>query len=114
MVEVLLVNPPYERRIAGSAVEPMGLAYLAGALEVHDVSVEVLDIANSLESFDLSHLAPSLTMLVDYLEEHGPPRLLGIGPLVTANLVSTASLIRIARLAGIERIVVGGPLCAVP
>jgi hypothetical protein len=44
-VDVLLIHPPYHRRAGSGVIPPIGLAYVAAALEAHGLSVSILDCA---------------------------------------------------------------------
>lgn len=112
-VEVVLINPPYLRRVGSSSVEPIGLASLAATLSQQGIAVRVLDIARELER------ATELpTALEGALSKHEPDlaasRVIGVGPLVTATLETTKFIIDFVRATCSARIVVGGPLCSAP
>ena len=113
MADVLLVNPPYERRHGSGRVQPLGLAYIAAALEQVGASVAVLDLANELDSYRLGDDEAAIDSLGTELAG-SCPQLIGFGPLVTANLRSTKALADFARRAGAGTLVAGGPLCAAP
>src|SRR5262245_4991772 len=86
-IRVLLVNPPYLRRHGSGVVPPMGLAFLGGVLEEKGCSVSILDLAADEDLGD--GLAPGVVRdrIRDHLDALGrPPTLVGVGPLVSANL----------------------------
>jgi hypothetical protein len=113
--DVILVNPHYIRRHGGGVVPPIGLCYLAAVLRTQGASVEIVDLAACYPDFIAARRAEPLEHFANVLEAlPSPPRLIGIGPLVTATLATTATLARAAREHGDAEIAIGGPLCAVP
>jgi radical SAM superfamily enzyme YgiQ (UPF0313 family) len=112
---VLLINPPYQRRIGGSLVPPIGLAYLAGALKREGANIAILDLAAELPDFQLTD-SNSASVVLNAAMGELPfrPILVGIGPLVTANLEPTRHIVsNLRRISGLT-IVVGGPLTVAP
>src|SRR5689334_15391722 len=108
--DVLLFNPPYAQRLGGGVVPPMGLAYVAGALRECDARVRIVDMAFEMQSNhspDLSVVATRVHDVLTSLPE--PPRLIGVGPLVTANLKSAIAILTACRDTGAVT-VIGGPL----
>jgi hypothetical protein len=77
--------------------------------------VTILDLAALIPDYVPEHANVVGDAFLDILRHAVElPRLIGVGPLVTATLVSSRELIRIARQQSDAKIVVGGPLCAVP
>lgn len=111
--EVVLVNPPYARRRAGGVVPPMGLAYLASVLRERGTQAAIHDVAAQMPDFSLDE-SNRMAVEVAAIVAESAPALIGIGPLVTANLQPTRALIRQVRQLTTAPIVVGGPLCAAP
>lgn len=111
-MSVLLINPPYMRRVGSSSVEPIGLASLAAALIQAGSQVEILDLAAAAPDWphDERVIQAALAQSIDSIS----PSLIGIGPLVTASLRSTKQLLEFTRALTDARLVVGGPLCAAP
>jgi anaerobic magnesium-protoporphyrin IX monomethyl ester cyclase len=111
--DVILVNPHYIRRHGGGVVPPIGLCYLASALESQDANVRVLDLAARFPDFGRGKDSDPIAELEAELELHNPA-LIGIGPLVTATLGPAASIAAACRALTDAAVVLGGPLCAVP
>lgn len=114
-IDVVLINPPYAQRYGSGVVPPMGLAYIAAWLRQRHVRVAIIDLAAEF----LTHDAPDQNLVAELTENHLQsidvmPRLIGVGPLVTANLQSARTIIETSRHHGRAVTVVGGPLCAVP
>lgn len=111
--EVMLVNPHYARRHGGGIVPPVGLCYLAAALQASGVSVQILDLAaEHPEHLPGQREAPLRTLARELNRRR--PQIVGIGPLVTASLKPAADIASLCREQSEARIVLGGPLCAVP
>src|SRR5258708_1422999 len=113
-IDVVLMNPPYSRRIGGGIVPPIGLCYLAAQLERMGARSLVVDLAALYP-----HTSPNFESAVSYARNvvsglRPAPKLVGIGPLVTATLSSTHAIVRACRDSISTPIVVGGALCAVP
>ena len=114
--DVLLINPPYPRRFGGGLVPPIGLCYLAAVLRRTGARPAIVDLALWLPTYELQD-ASDLEGLVEHLlKECSPdsPKLIGIGPLVTASLHSTQTIVKACRRHCSATVVVGGPLCSVP
>lgn len=114
--DVLLVNPPYPMRRGGGLVPPIGLCYLASSLRAHGAKPRILDLAAQFPQYRLSDAESVAGAFSDFLAGMPPgrPRLIGIGPLVTATLRSTRHLISACRGVADSAVVLGGPLCAAP
>ena len=111
--DVVLINPHYVRRHGGGIVPPIGLCYLAAALRTEGAAVRVIDLAARYPDYLSRHRDEPLAYVAAELAALAPS-LIGIGPLVTATLESTAALARVCRLLSQAELVIGGPLCAVP
>lgn len=115
MLDVLLVNPHYIRRHGGGVVPPIGLCYLAAVLRDQGLSVDIVDLAARYRDFSAATSSEPTAHFATILEAlPNAPRLIGIGPVVTATLGTTAALAAVARSQCDTEIAVGGPLCAVP
>jgi anaerobic magnesium-protoporphyrin IX monomethyl ester cyclase len=114
--DVLLINPPYPRRYGGGIVPPIGLCYLAASLRRYGAEPRILDLAATLPWYNFDQREEPTSILRAYLRgsTDGRPKLIGIGPLVTATLEATRDLIQTCREEIDTPIVVGGPLCSVP
>jgi len=114
-VDVLLINPPYAQRYGSGIVPPMGLAYIAAWLRQANVRVVIADLAAEFQTHDLPNSAEVANLTTEVFKSlPNPPRLVGIGPIVTANLRPTHAIVEICRQACSASILVGGPLCPVP
>jgi radical SAM superfamily enzyme YgiQ (UPF0313 family) len=112
-VDVVLVNPPYQRRVGSGFVEPIGLASLAASLRAHNIPTRVLDAAREIE--DRTDLVAALDdWLVDHRDVFQNASIIGLGPLVTATLQPARQIVEFARTEAPTKIVVGGPLCSAP
>jgi radical SAM superfamily enzyme YgiQ (UPF0313 family) len=111
---VVLVNPHYIRRHGGGIVPPIGLCYLAAALESRGADVRLVDLAAEFPDFGRGNgLAEPLAALRAELAR-SRPSIVGIGPLVTATLGPASSIAAACRTLTDATVVLGGPLCAVP
>ena len=114
-VDVLLINPPYAQRYGSGIVPPMGLAYIAAYLRQNNVKVVIADLAAEFQTHDLPDSTDVANVTERVLQSlENTPDLVGIGPIVTANLSSAHTIAEICRQACPAPIFVGGPLCAVP
>jgi len=113
---VLLVNPPYPRRTGSGSMPPIGLCYLASSLLRLGVPVEISDLAAAFPGFNYAEFPDYRRRLADAIEAHltPAPALVGVGPLVTATLEPTKAIVELIRKHCHAKIVLGGPLCAVP
>jgi len=109
----MLVNPHYARRHGGGIVPPVGLCYLAAALQASGVRVEIVDLAAEHPDHLLGEREGPLQTLARELDRTSA-EIVGIGPLVTATLNPAADIASLCRQRSDARIVIGGPLCAVP
>jgi anaerobic magnesium-protoporphyrin IX monomethyl ester cyclase len=112
-IDVVLINPPYVRRHGGGIVPPIGLCYLAAVLSRAGAIVRVIDLAACYPDYVVADAAEPLMALAAQLATLAPS-LIGIGPLVTATLASSAGVARVCRSSTDAKIVIGGPVCAVP
>lgn len=112
-VSILLIGPPYPRRVASGVMPPMGLCYVAAALRQAGADCRILDLAARLPQFSYYEQRDDISEIVAH-ELAERPALIGVGPLVTATLRATEMIIRSCRTVTDAPIVVGGPLCAVP
>jgi anaerobic magnesium-protoporphyrin IX monomethyl ester cyclase len=113
--DVLLINPPYCRRHGGGVVPPIGLCYLAASLREIGAKPEILDLALLFPEYSLKHADLPVRALREYLDTCAcPPRLIGIGPLVSATLRATRDLLEACRAQTDAVLAVGGALCAAP
>jgi anaerobic magnesium-protoporphyrin IX monomethyl ester cyclase len=110
--DVLLINPHYVRRHGGGIIPPIGLCYLAAALQSDGATVRIVDLAATYPEYDPADDGP-LKSLARKLKRSSCT-MIGIGPLVTATLQSVADISSVCREHTEAQIVVGGPLCAVP
>ena len=114
-IDVLLINPPYAQRYGSGVVPPMGLAYIAAWLRQDSVSVAIADLAAAFQTHDLPNSTDVAKVTNDVLQSlPNLPRLIGIGPLVTANLRAAHTIVETCRQICAAPIFVGGPLAAVP
>jgi anaerobic magnesium-protoporphyrin IX monomethyl ester cyclase len=111
-VDVLLINPPYPRRVGGGVIPPINLCYLAAALRSSGANPEILDLSTEIPQYRLSQDIDDV--LTKHISRYNNLRLVGVGPLVTATLESTHAVVATARKLTAAKIVVGGPLCSVP
>jgi radical SAM superfamily enzyme YgiQ (UPF0313 family) len=114
-VDVLLIHPQYHRRAGSGTIPPIGLAYIAAALEADGFSVAILDCA-----LDCSSQSPAgLTQFQDYLNQTLPqflPRYaIGIGPTTTPALKSTYVLAQtLEKIYPNLPLIYGGPFASMP
>jgi radical SAM superfamily enzyme YgiQ (UPF0313 family) len=114
-VDVLLINPPYAQRYGSGIVPPMGLAYIAAWLRQFNAHVVIADLAAKFQTHDLPDPTEVANLTAEVFQSlPSTPRLVGIGPIVTANLRPTKAIVEACRQACRAPIFVGGPLCPVP
>ena len=112
--DVLLINPPYPRRHAGGLVPPIGLCYLAATLREAGANAQILDVAALFPDYMNGNTEP-VEEVIGYLDScPWPPRMIGVGPLVTATLRPTRDILAACRDHTDAQLVVGGALSAVP
>lgn len=114
--DALLINPPYPRRFGGGVVPPVGLCYLAASLREAGSKPAIVDLAPHFPEYEQSDV-DATKEAVRYLLRRlsaKPPVLIGVGPLVTANLRSSHDIIGVCREETSSIIVIGGPLCSAP
>jgi anaerobic magnesium-protoporphyrin IX monomethyl ester cyclase len=112
--DVLLINPPYEARVAGGRIQPMGLAYVAASLNAAGARVEILDLANALHGYVIGDERAAVTALESWMSGRATPAIVGIGPLTTASIRSAGALANACRGLGVNLVIGGGPLCSAP
>jgi anaerobic magnesium-protoporphyrin IX monomethyl ester cyclase len=102
-LDVLLITPrsTYVNEVAQKVYPPLNLLYLAASLRQHGCTVDVLD-ANAWRMTDPQ---------IDQAVRAASPRLVGIA-VYSEILAQVQQLIRIAKAAGAERVVLGGPHAA--
>lgn len=110
--DVVLINPHYVRRHGGGVIPPIGLCYLAAALQSEGAKVRIIDLAVRFPNFGRAGSEDPIQAVAAELEDVAPV-IVGIGPLVTATLGPTASIAAACRAQTEAEIVIGGPLCAV-
>lgn len=91
-IDVLLIHPPYHRRAGSGIIPPIGLAYIAAALEQQGFSVAIVDCALDCGSQSPGGLAQFRQYLIDRLAQWTPRYAVGIGPTTTPALKSIAVL----------------------
>lgn len=114
--DALLINPPYPRRFGGGVVPPIGLSYLAASLRETGARPAIVDLAPYFPEYkqlDQDAVKETVRHLLRELNAK-PPILIGVGPLVTANLRSSRDIIEVCREETSSIIVIGGPLCSAP
>jgi len=114
--DVLLINPPYPRRFGGGIVPPIGLCYLAAALRRIGVVPQILDLAVALPEYRFADGEKTVQLVRTYLRRYrrNPPKLIGVGPVVTATLRAVRQIVTACRTEVASKVIVGGPLCSVP
>lgn len=114
--DTLLINPPYHRRFGGGVVPPIGLCYLAASLREAGSKPAIIDLAPHFPEYGqetAGEVAEIVHHVLDRLRTK-PPLLIGVGPLVTANLRSSHDIIQVCRKETSALLVTGGPLCSAP
>lgn len=102
--------------MGGGVVPPIGLCNLAAQLQLESCKPLIIDLAAEFPDYDYSKSELPLEKIASFFQSLGQdtPVLIGIGPLVTANLRSTHDIIQICRNFTEAKIVIGGPLCSAP
>jgi anaerobic magnesium-protoporphyrin IX monomethyl ester cyclase len=114
--DALLINPPYPRRFGGGLVPPIGLCYLAASLREAGSKPIIVDLAPHFPDYgreDAAIVREIVRHLIGKLRAK-PPLLIGVGPLVTANLRSSHDIIEVCRKETSSLVITGGPLCSAP
>lgn len=113
--DLLLIQPPYHRRIGSGRVFPIGLGYLASAAERDGFNVKILDCASYFDTLDLSSLQDLEQWLRKSLEEVAPRLAIGIGPCTTSSILGTERVAAACRQVNARiPLVFGGPLASLP
>lgn len=114
-VDVLLIHPPYQRRPGSGTIPPLGLAYIAAALEAEGRSVAILDCALDCHSQSPSGLAQFRDYLARQLPRFSPRCAIGIGPTTTPALKAIAVLAEVAaQVFPHLPLIYGGPFASLP
>ena len=114
-VDLVLIHPPYHRRLGSGRVFPIGLGYVAAAAGKNGYGVAIIDCApafGSLQPHVLSQLAPWLTTR---LEANKPRLAIGIGPCTTSAVRGIKAVAQISkRVLPDVPLIYGGPLASLP
>jgi len=113
--DILLINPPYHRRVGSGKIPPIGLAYIGAACEAEGMSVLIIDCALENESQTAAGLQQFRHWLINRLRGVGTPKCIGVGPTTTPALKSLRVIAEVLRICypGIP-IVYGGPFASIP
>ncbi len=114
-VDVLLVHPQYHRRVGSGIIPPIGLAYIAAALEAQGLTVAILDCALDCGSQSPAGLVAFRQYLDRRLPTITPKTCVGIGPTTTPALKSLHVLAQALQdNYPSVAIVYGGPFASIP
>lgn len=112
--DVLLIHPPYHARAGSGVIPPIGLAYVASALESKGISVSLLDCALDCRSQSPIGLDRFRRYVADRLERMPPSLCIGVGPTTTPALKSLYALAQIVKQRCLSvPIVYGGPFASI-
>ncbi len=114
-IDVLLIHPPYHRRAGSGIIPPLGLAYIAAALEAQDYTVAIIDCALDCGSQSPTGLRAFRQYLDRKLPQYVPRFGVGIGPTTTPALKGTQVLSQALQhhYPNLPRIY-GGPFASMP
>ncbi|MGB0564586.1 MAG: B12-binding domain-containing radical SAM protein [Spirulinaceae cyanobacterium] len=114
-IDVLLIHPQYHRRRGSGVIPPLGLAYIAAALESHGFTVAILDCALDCDSQTAEGLAHFRAYLDQQLPQFHPTTCVGVGPTTTPALKSLVVLAEALQHHYPELpLVYGGPFASIP
>jgi anaerobic magnesium-protoporphyrin IX monomethyl ester cyclase len=113
--DMVLIHPPYHRRLGSGRVFPLGLGYLASAAEDRGFTVEIIDCPIRFASLRQSNMDQLAAWLADKLTAIRPGLAIGIGPCTTSAVRGIEQVARTCKDALPDvPLVYGGPLASVP
>lgn len=114
-MDLLLIIPPYHRRLGSGVIFPLGLGYIAAVAERAGFSVSILDCAAQCHSLDKPHIK-QFEMWLRGLLPNMPPRIaIGIGPCTTSALRGIQIVADICKSVFPNiPLIFGGPLVGLP
>jgi len=114
-IDMLLIHPPYHRRMGSGCIFPIGLGYLASAAENHGFRVTIIDCAQTFTSLNPINLKELSIWLTDILKATNPKLAIGIGPCTTSAIRGINAIAHTCKnvLPKIP-IIYGGPLASMP
>lgn len=114
-IEVLLIHPQYHRRMGSGIIPPLGLAYIAAALEAQGFAVAILDCALDCGSQSPEGLRQFREYLDAQLPRFQPSLCVGVGPTTTPALKSLQILAQaLQQHYPTIAIIYGGPFASIP
>ena len=114
-IDVLLIHPPYHRRAGSGTMPPIGLAYVASALEALGLSVIIVDCALEVNSQTRLALESLRVFLQQTLNDIEPTLFVGIGPCTTPAIRSLLVVSETVRLRYPDApLIFGGPFASLP
>ena len=113
--DILLIDPPYNRRLGSGVVPPIGLGYIVSYLRNNGFVSHVLDCSLYFDDLSDSTLERMRNWLRRELGLHRPRFAIGIGPCTTPTVRSTRAIAETCRqmYPNIPEIF-GGPLATIP
>ncbi len=113
--DILLINPPYHRRIGSGIVPPLGLAYLCSSLINANFNPEVLDCSLVIQDLFEDSLRKLKIFVKEQIKSLNPKYAIGIGPCTTATLKAIIEIINACNeVCPYKPIIMGGPLTLIP
>jgi anaerobic magnesium-protoporphyrin IX monomethyl ester cyclase len=115
IVDIILIHPPYHRRLGSGRVFPIGLGYLASSAEKQGFKVAIVDCALQFGSLLPESLSRLKDWLANKLESIHPRHAIGIGPCTTSAIRGIKAVAAICRQVHPNTpLIYGGPLASLP
>jgi len=114
-VDILLIHPPYHRKLGSGIVPPIGLAYLTSSLRKAGFRCELLDCAPYFNSLDKLTIENLKKWLQRKLAMTRPQLAIGIGPCTTSAIRSIVAIADTCKETYPHLpLIFGGPLSLIP
>lgn len=111
--DILLIQPPHERRPGSGNTLPLGLGYLASYLASQKNEVQIIDCTTQINSVSDNQLTSYEKFFLNNLKEKTPKYAIGIGPCMTSSARGTLAIAQLCKkfLPNIP-LFFGGPLAS--
>ena len=113
--DIVLINPPYHRRLYSGIIFPLGLGYLYAALSAEGFSTKIIDCSKHFSSLNKVSIDAFQRWLDHQLEISFPFEAIGVGPCTTSAVRSLKIISEICKKKYPETpLIYGGPLASIP
>ena len=111
--DILLIQPPHERRIGSGNTLPLGLGFIAAYLQKNGFKVGIIDCTVFIDSVSEDHLSQFSKKFTELVRSNNPKYAFGIGPCMTSNAKGTIAIAQLCRKISPDiPLIFGGPLAS--